>query len=160
MIERFTDLPYSELEPLIEESRHDGFRFLATLRSEWSRGENRFNRNHEGFFGYRLKDELVAVGGLNEDPYSTNHRIGRLRRFYVKKSERRKGIGRTLVGHILNKAKNRFVWIRLRTDTLAASKFYESLGFLATEASTHATHELNLENSNVVAMLADRHRHR
>jgi GNAT superfamily N-acetyltransferase len=36
---------------------------------------------------------MIAIGGLNHEPYSDDKYTGRLRRFYVKKEYRRKGIG-------------------------------------------------------------------
>ena len=34
-----------------------------------------------GFF----KGKALGIGGLNEDPYTINNKIGRIRRFYIAK---------------------------------------------------------------------------
>nr|WP_235190072.1 GNAT family N-acetyltransferase [Bacillus gaemokensis] len=39
----------------------------------------------------------MALGGLNIDPFSSEQEIGRLRRFYVSRDYRRKGIGKLLL---------------------------------------------------------------
>ena len=34
---------------------------------------------------YFSREKLIGIGGLNEDPYTENNKIGRLRRFYISK---------------------------------------------------------------------------
>ena len=147
MIERFEKLPMSELTPMIDESVSQGFRFLTRLSTEWSSGENRFEKENEGFYGFWIEENLMAVGGLNIDPFSEDPRIGRLRRFYVKESQRRKGIGRRLVSHILEKAQSNFDCITLNTDTSLAARFYESLGFVRTSVSPSTSHKIESINN-------------
>ena len=85
-----------------------------------------------------LKNTLVAIGGLNSDPYEQDPHIGRLRHVYVGHDYRRRGIARSLVHHIL--ARNtQFGTIRLRTPNSDASRFYESIGFAPIDSPT-ATH--------------------
>ncbi len=36
-------------------------------------------------------DMLIGVGGLNEDPYTKDNKIGWLRRFYISRDYRRLG---------------------------------------------------------------------
>lgn len=55
-----------------------------------------------------MNNELVAVGGLNQDPYNHSTMIGRLRRFYVHPNFRKYGIGSHLLKEIENFAKNTF----------------------------------------------------
>lgn len=31
-------------------------------------------------------EKLIGIGGLNEDPYTINNKIGRIRRFYIAKN--------------------------------------------------------------------------
>ena len=53
-----------------------------------------------------FKGKVNGIGGLNEDPYTENNKIGRVRRFYIAKEYRRKGVGRLLLLRILSDAKN------------------------------------------------------
>ena len=68
---------------------------------------------------------LVAIGGLNKDPFSNGQYIGRLRRFYVDKEYRRSGIGSLLVKKIINEAKRFYKILVLHTDTDQADHFYK-----------------------------------
>jgi GNAT superfamily N-acetyltransferase len=135
--------PWPELAPVIEESEGEGFRFLVRLRREFLDGANRFDAPGEALLGCRRGGELVGVGGLNRDPYSPEPRVGRLRHLYVAVAHRKAGIGRVLVAALVDAARPHFDVLRLRTDTDAAARFYEALGF-APVSSPHASHRMAL----------------
>jgi GNAT superfamily N-acetyltransferase len=119
-----------DLNSLLAESKSEGFRFLSRLIDEYQSGINTFSDRGEGLFG--VKDhsgEVIAIGGLNQDPYSNEMNIGRLRRFYVANSYRRRGLGIQLMDHILSYAKEHFALIVLHTDTEQADCFYRAYGF-------------------------------
>lgn len=130
---------WPDLAPLEEESKREGFRFLARLRRELGDGTNRFDAPGEALLGCYHGAELIAVGGLNRDPWSPEPRVGRLRHVYVSAAFRRGRVGRTLVEALVAAARPHFGVLLLRTDTEAAGRFYEALGFEAV-ASPHATH--------------------
>ncbi|MET0395751.1 MAG: GNAT family N-acetyltransferase [Longimicrobiaceae bacterium] len=135
--------PWPELAPLVKQSEREGFRFLARLRREFDEGANRFDAPGETLLGCRRGAELVAVGGLNRDPWSPEPRAGRLRHLYVGPASRRCGVGRMLVDALVAAARPHFGVLLLRTDTPAAARCYEALGFAAV-ASPHATHRMAL----------------
>lgn len=139
--------PWPELAPLVEESQREGFRFLVRLRREFQDGGNRFDAPGEALLGCRRGAELVAVGGLNRDPYSPEPRVGRLRHLYVAAAHRRGGAGRMLVAALVEAARPHFDVLHLRTDTEAAARFYEAVGF-APVSSSHATHRMVLGGSD------------
>ena len=78
-IERLTDLPAAGFIVLVAESEQAGLGFLRRLADEWTGGVNRFDRLGEALFGARIGRELVAVGGLNVDPYAKDPTIARVR---------------------------------------------------------------------------------
>ncbi len=135
--------PWPDLAPLVAESEREGFRFLARLVREFEDGSNRFDAPGEALLGCYRGAELVAVGGLNRDPYSPEPRVGRLRHLYVSPAFRRRRVGRTLVDALVAAARPHFDVLQLRTDTPAAARFYEALGFAAV-ALPHATHRMVL----------------
>ena len=51
------------------------------------------------------REKLIGIGGLNEDPYTINNKIGRIRRFYIAKIPKER-IRRLLLVRIINDAKN------------------------------------------------------
>jgi len=132
--------PEHKMIPLLEESEREGFRFLHRLRDDWISGLNRFTLNGEALFGAFEEEHLVAVGGINRQTDG----CGRLRRFYVLKDYRRRGIGRLLVRHLLNFASFHFSRVVLHTDTEAADRFYVAVGFVRLAARANQTHFINL----------------
>ncbi|HEU4456292.1 MAG TPA: GNAT family N-acetyltransferase [Longimicrobium sp.] len=140
-------LPASSLgdvERLVEASLREGFRFLARLRDEQASGANRFDGEGEVLLGAFRGEELIAVGGLNRDPYAGDPRTGRVRHLYVLPSARRTGAGRALVRELIRRAEPWFDQIVLRTDTAEAARFYEALGFRPEREIDSATHRLPL----------------
>jgi GNAT superfamily N-acetyltransferase len=135
--------PWPDFAPLVEESEREGFHFLARLRQEFDDGANRFDAPGEALLGCYHGAELVAVGGLNRDPYSPEPRVGRLRHLYVSPPFRRRRVGRMLVDALVAEARPHFGVLLLRTDTPAAARFYETLGFAAV-ALPYATHRMLL----------------
>ncbi|WHY64744.1 GNAT family N-acetyltransferase [Neobacillus sp. SuZ13] len=145
-IEKITDLPRIDLSPLLLESKEEGFRFIVRLVNDYKNGTNTFNKRGEGLYGvFNEDDDLIAIGGINIDPYSNDPQIGRLRRFYVSKAYRRKGVGRFLVNKILFDARRTFEEIVLHTDTETGALFYTSLGFKKSSGDPNTSHYLKLK---------------
>jgi GNAT superfamily N-acetyltransferase len=117
------------LDGLRRQAAGEGFRFLDRLEAEWRSGANRFAEPGEICLAACRADDLVAVGGLNRDPYAGQDGIGRLRHLYVRQSARRSGVGAALVRQLLGHAEGVFHAVRLRTETREAAAFYVSLGF-------------------------------
>ena len=132
------DLP-PDIDELRVEASAEGFRFVGKLVAEWNAGQNRFAEPGEVLLGAFQASRLVAVGGLNRDPYADRLEIGRLRHLYVERAARRSGVGSALVGQLLDRAKGVFQSVRLRTTTQEAADFYVRLGFrpVRDEAATH-----------------------
>jgi len=131
---------WPELAPLIAESEAEGLRFLARLRDDDLAGRVRFDGRGEVLLGVLDAGSLIAVGGLTREPYVNEATVGRLRHLYVRRSERRRGIGRLLVTALEARAKGAFVTLRLRTDSGGADAFYAALGYQRESESTTATH--------------------
>ena len=107
-----------------------------------------FDRPGEALFGMWVGGQLVAVCGLNVDPYGGDHRIGRVRHLYVQSACRRLGVGRDLVTQAIGAARGHFDTLRLRTANPAAARLYEALGFRSTERTVaDSTHVMELENA-------------
>ena len=131
------------LEPLIVESRREGFRFLQRLGDDYGNGSNRFDGPGEGLFVAWLLDCPVGICGLNRDPYVTDAATGRVRRLYVHPTVRRRAVGRSLLASVIAQARQTYQVLRLRTENPSADAFYRALGFCPVESET-ATHVLRL----------------
>jgi GNAT superfamily N-acetyltransferase len=139
-IESLHELPPELFTTLLEESRRAGFRFIERLIGEWEGGRNRFDQPGEQLFGAFLVDSLIAVGGLNIDPFAAESRCGRVRHLFVLQAYRRRGVGRHLMARIIAAARTHFTRLRLRTNTPDAAAFYETLGFQRYTDAETATH--------------------
>jgi GNAT superfamily N-acetyltransferase len=134
-------LPVPGIERLHSEAREEGYNFIQTLVEEWASGRNRFDAPGEILCGHLDQGVLVAVGGLNCDPFAGRPDTGRIRRVYVRHAWRNKGIGRALVTALVDEARKHFRCVRLRAENTGAARLYESMGF-APIASPDATHIL------------------
>lgn len=141
-IRRILTLP-PDIEDLRIEATSEGFRFMEKLVNEWKSAANRFDEPGEIFAGAFENKRLVAVCGLNIDPYMADSSVARLRHLYVLKSVRRKGVASSLVRYLLDIAGMSFTNVRLFTDTTDAAIFYETLGFSRSKSST-ASHILRV----------------
>jgi GNAT superfamily N-acetyltransferase len=136
-------LPIDDFEELAAEARGEGWRFVDRLRQEWDANINRFSGPGEVLFGAFENDRLIAVAGLNRDPYTNGDRTGRLRHLYVRSRWRRRGIAEALVRAVLDAARTQFQSVRLRTGNPAAARLYRRSGFRTIE-HRDATHEATL----------------
>ncbi len=110
------------------------------MAAEWRSGANRFDKPGEAFCGVFRDGALVAVGGLNADPYLPDPGVGRLRHVYVRPAWRRASLGAAITRHLLPLAVPRFRRVRLRIGDPGAARLYERCGFerVAEPDATHA----------------------
>ncbi len=140
------ELPVSGFEELQTEALREGFLFIERLREEWENGKNRFTASGEKLLGCMDRGTIVAIGGLNQDPFECRSRIGRIRRVYVRPAWRNRGIGRAMVETLVENARTSFTALHLRTDNPAAARLYEGIGFSCTKAS-NPTHVLYFDQT-------------
>ena len=142
LIRQMDDLPLVELEPLRVESRAQGHRFVDRLADDYADGSNRFNQLGEALFGVYADGQLVAIGGLNRDPYLPDANAGRVRHLYVLTAFRRQGAGWLLMQTIIDAARPHFRLLTLRTVNPAADAFYRKLGFRTQPTLDSTTHHM------------------
>jgi GNAT superfamily N-acetyltransferase len=135
------ELPLPGLACLQSEAKAEGYKFIEALVEQWASAENRFDAPGEILCGHLDQGVLVAVGGLNCDPFAGRPEIGRIRKVYVRHAWRSRGVGRALVTTLIEEARTHFRCVRLRAETTNAARLYESIGF-APIAGPDATHIL------------------
>ncbi|MFC4409831.1 GNAT family N-acetyltransferase [Chungangia koreensis] len=146
VIQRIEDLQKIDCSRLIQESEAEGYRFVRRLCEDYNMGRNRFDKQGEALFGvWNESDELIAIGGVNQSPFSDSGRIGRLRRFYVRPDSRRQGIGTMLLREITEFSKGNFDEMTLRTDSAKSDAFYRANGFMDTDQFPESTHKMLLQ---------------
>lgn len=143
-IVRLSEIELGLINHLVGESLSQEFRFVERLIREYRSGLNCFNQPGEILLKASVQGVVIGIGGLNRDPYFNDPHVGRLRHLYVASGWRRHGVGRLLVHQILHEAKQHYQLLTLRTDTLAAAQFYQTLGFKSQPHWEHTTHHLQL----------------
>jgi GNAT superfamily N-acetyltransferase len=138
------ELPLPGMESLQSEAKAEGYDFIETLVEEWASAENRFDAAGEILCGHLDRGLLVAVGGLNRDPFAGRPDVGRIRRVYVRAAWRNKGVGGALVTTLVELARTHFRCVRLRAENAEAARLYERIGF-APIANPDATHILTFD---------------
>ncbi|WP_050615370.1 GNAT family N-acetyltransferase [Bacillus testis] len=147
VVKHINNLLNFDLDRLVKQSKEEGFRFVERLINEYKNGSNTFTHFGEGLFGvFNEEGVLVAIGGLNKDPFSNGQYIGRVRRFYVGKEYRRKGIGSLLVKKIIEEAKRYYTVLVLHTDTEQADQFYSSIGFIKGKLYLNSSHFMEFKS--------------
>lgn len=142
-VERLAGLP-GGFEDLAADAIADGQKMLEVLREDWLAGSIRFDGPGEALFGAFAGPALLGLGGLTRDPYLRTEAVARVRRLFVRRSSRRHGAGRALLGAIITHAREAG-WPRLRVRApVAAFAFYEACGFLRAVGDPAATHSFPL----------------
>ncbi len=143
-ITRLSKIELGLINHLVEESLSQDFWFVERLIRAYRSGLNCFDQPGEILLKASVQGAVIGIGGLNRDPYFNDPYIGRLRQLYVESGWRKQGVGRSLVHQIIHEAKQHYHLLTLRTDTLAAAQFYQSLGFKTQPHWEHTTHHLQL----------------
>lgn len=143
-IEKLQDLPPDRVGDLLADSEAAGSRIVRRLVDEWADRTNRFDRPGEALFAAWIAGRLVGVCGLNVDPYAGDDRVGRVRHLYVLTSVRGRGVGRQLVALVIDRARERFDRLHLRTNNEAAARLYVAMGFRAGDEGNTFSHALEL----------------
>jgi GNAT superfamily N-acetyltransferase len=99
---------------------------LDTLTVEWSAGKTRFDRAGEALFAAYANGVLAGIGGITHEPAIPG--ALRMRRFYVRRPFRRRGIARGLARSLLERPEAEGRTITANAST-GSRPFWESLGF-------------------------------
>jgi nucleoside triphosphate diphosphatase len=133
-LERVAETPPTGFNALRNEARGEGYRMLDTLAAGWEAREIRFAQEGEALFAAYCDDHLVGVGGITRDPAIPE--ALRMRRFYVAKEYRRRGVARQLAFSLLHRKEvaGRPILVNAGAGSEA---FWESLGFTADRQQGH-----------------------
>lgn len=144
-VKEISDLSKVSIDHLVKQSESEGYRFLTRLVEHFQDGTQQFDQPGEALLGVWKADELVALGGVQKNPYTEDAETARLKRFYVEPEERRHGVGSMLLTACLDKAKENFSKVTCRTDSAKADAFYRHNGYSVTTDSPETTHQYNFK---------------
>ncbi|NYF25366.1 GNAT family N-acetyltransferase [Sporosarcina sp. JAI121] len=144
-VEQVEDLEEIDIAHLVKESEMEGYRFLTRLVNDYQDGTNTFNKPGEALLSVRNEDgEVVAIGGVNQSPFSEDTQVARLQRFYVLDEARRQGVGSLLLKEIVEHSRGRFNEMTVRTESSKADAFYRANGFELDDSASETTHLMKL----------------
>lgn len=145
IVKKINNLLELDISHIQAESKCEGFRFVHRLLTDYQNEFNTFSKPGEALYGvFTTTNTLIAIGGVNIDPFSKNPTVARLRRFYVLPAYRRMGVGSLLLEKIIGDAKENFSLLVLHTDTDQGDQFYTAYGFAKVKGQTNYTHQLKI----------------
>jgi GNAT superfamily N-acetyltransferase len=124
---------------LLAGSLREDLRFVKRLCDDWAAGINRFDKPGEGLLVALDGARVVAVCGLNRDPFAAGEGVGRVRRFYVLPAYRRQGLGGRMLDELVARAHPHFTVLRVHSHE--ARDFYLTHAFRPLEGDPDASHE-------------------
>ena len=139
-IKRLTVLPPAA-ESLASMAEEEGHAHVRRLVADFASRRNTFSGAGEALFAGFHGARLVAIGGVNIDPFEPTERVARVRRLYVDPGYRRCAAGTALMRAIETHARaSGFRRIQLRTRSERADAFYVALGYERTASNDTVTH--------------------
>jgi GNAT superfamily N-acetyltransferase len=117
----------------------EAYNMLGTLAREWASGENRFDGPGEALVAAYDGTRLVGMGAITHDPNIPT--ALRMRRFYVLRHYRRRGVGQAIAHTLLDRPESIGKPVTLNAPHAEAARFWEALGFVPDKRDGH-THVL------------------
>jgi GNAT superfamily N-acetyltransferase len=140
-LERVVDELPEGFEALRAEALAEGHVFVERLAADWNSHTMRFDRAGEALLAAYANDGLAGIAGLTLEPVVAG--ALRMRRFYVRPSYRRRGIGHNLAAELLVQAGSAGKPVTVNAAP-ASFSFWESLGFVPDRHDGH-THILTAD---------------
>jgi GNAT superfamily N-acetyltransferase len=113
---------------------------VRRLVDDYVSDANTFSQQGECLCAVVKEKQVIAVGGINVDPYFNSPSLGRIRHLYVHPEFRRRGVGARLVGLIEGQGRKYFDSFQLFTASRAAATFYEALGYVPVKGRRKVSH--------------------
>lgn len=105
----------------------EGHRHLTRLGEEWASDPRMFH----ALLGVFQEGELIAIGGISDEPQDAGEPAWRMRRLYVARPARRMGVASVLASALLQEALDSVRLITVRAGGDEAARFWEAIGFAA-----------------------------
>jgi len=138
MIIDIRQLDKNDIKTVRYESDQEGFQHINKLLADFHSGKTLFDQPGEQLIGFLMDNKIVGVCGLNLEP--SNPDLGRLRRLYVLRRYRNRGIGSKLVSYLVKHAKESFTGVVVNVGELDVGPFYEARGFKKMQNNESYTH--------------------
>ena len=126
-IVRLHDLP-AGMEELRAEATADGIRNMGLLVSQWLDGTQRYDKPGEAMFGAFEGERLAGIGCVKIETGAAEPAM-RMRRLYVARGARGKGVGRALAVAMIARGFERTALLTCNAVPPGAAEFWDAMGF-------------------------------
>ena len=125
VLERIGDQLPAGFEELAAASRADGHVHLGRLSSEFVESPAMFYR----MVAARIGGTLAGIGAITDEPASTRQPTWRMRRLYVHRNFRRRGVANAIADALLRVAAREVGRVTVHAGSDEAARFWELMGF-------------------------------
>ena len=112
-------------DALAAEALSEGHRHMGRLAREWAAAPEQFHALLATF----EDDALAGIGGITDEPEPAPEPAWRMRRLYVAKASRGRGVARTIVNALLQEALDNVRLVTAHAGGTEAAQFWEAMGF-------------------------------
>ena len=135
-LRRIASLP-NGFDGLRADAEVDGFRHMRRLAAEFETTREMFHAVLAAF----IAGGLAGIGGITDEPQPTSAPTWRMRRLYVHRGFRRRGVARAIAAALLAEAANNVRMVTVHAGNDSAARFWEAIGFeqATCKAWTHQT---------------------
>lgn len=133
---RIARLPIG-FEVLSADAEANGYRHMRRLAAEFETTPEMFHAVLAAF----IDGALAGIGAITDEPQPTSEPAWRMRRLYVHRGLRRRGVARAIVAALLEDAANDVRMVTAHAGNDSAARFWEAIGFQQAtgKAWTHQT---------------------
>jgi GNAT superfamily N-acetyltransferase len=108
------------------DAESDGQRHLSRFAQEFARTPAVFHAIFAGF----VDDRLAGIGAITDEPMLPSQPCWRLRRLYVHRVFRRRGVARAIALALLHEAEGRVATVTVNAGSDEAAHFWEAMGLI------------------------------
>ena len=135
-LRRISKLP-NGFDTLCADAEADGHRHMSRLATELELTPQVFRAVLAAY----IDNSLAGIGAITDEPQPMAEPAWRMRRLYVHRQFRRRGVGGALASELLKEAIGKVGIVTVHAGTANAARFWEAFGFrrVACKAWTHET---------------------
>jgi len=125
VLEHIHDRLPTDFKKLERDARAEGHTNMTRLSSEFAETPAMYHHVIAAYLG----DDLAGIGAITDEPASTGQPMWRMRRLYVHRNFRRRGVANAIAGVLLQAAGQKVRFVTVHAGSNDAASFWESMGF-------------------------------
>ncbi|WP_128923204.1 GNAT family N-acetyltransferase [Bradyrhizobium guangxiense] len=135
-LERTADTLPADFPDLQADATAGGHGHMTRLAAECSQNRAMFH----AIFACRWDGRLAGIGAITDEPTPTSPPMWRMRRLYVHRHYRRRGIAQAIANALLQEAAGKVSVVTVHAGNDGAARFWEAMGFGTVEGRPWSHH--------------------